>query len=76
MPQLDPINFFPQVLWLFILFLLLYTLVIRDFSRDIFKQIALREQLPILNSLKLASLEYKIVTSLYTNWNSIKKVLR
>ena len=67
MPQLDPINFFPQVLWLFILFLLLYTLVIRDFSRDIFKQIALREQLPILNSLKLASLEYKIVTSLYTN---------
>jgi hypothetical protein len=76
MPQLDPINFFPQVLWLFILFLLLYTLVIRDFSRDIFKQIALRQQLPVLNSFKLSLLEYKIVTSLYTNWNSIKKVLR
>lgn len=76
MPQLDPINFFPQVLWLFILFLLLYTLVIRDFSRDIFKQIALREQLPLLNSFKLASLEYKTITALYTNWTSIKKVLR
>jgi hypothetical protein len=76
MPQLDPINFFPQVLWLFILFLLLYTLVIRDFSRDIFKQIVLRQQLPILNSFKLASLEYKTITSLYTNWSSIKKVLK
>jgi len=76
MPQLDPINFFPQVLWLFILFLLLYTVIIRDFSRDIFKQVALRQQLPILNSFKLASLEYKTVTSLYTNWTSIKKVLK
>ena len=76
MPQLDPINFFPQVLWLFILFLLLYTLIIRDFSRDIFKQVALRQQLPLLNSFKLASLEYKTVTALYSNWTSIKKVLK
>jgi hypothetical protein len=54
----------------------LYTLIIRDFSRDIFKQVALRQQLPLLNSFKLASLEYKTVTALYSNWTSIKKVLK
>jgi F0F1-type ATP synthase membrane subunit b/b' len=37
MPQLDQINYFPQVLWLVVTFLILYTFFLKDYIPFIFK---------------------------------------
>jgi F0F1-type ATP synthase membrane subunit b/b' len=37
MPQLDQITYFPQVCWLIITFIILYTLFLKDYMPFIFK---------------------------------------
>ena len=37
MPQLDQINYFPQVLWLVVTFLILYTFFLKDYIPFIFE---------------------------------------
>jgi len=42
MPQLDQINYFPQVCWLIVTFLILYTFFLKDYIPFIFKSKKLR----------------------------------
>lgn len=44
MPQLDQINFFPQVCWLIVTFLLLYTLFLKDYTPFVFKVNKIRQE--------------------------------
>jgi len=44
MPQLDQINFFPQVCWLIISFLVVYTLFLKDYIPFIFKLKKIRHE--------------------------------
>ena len=44
MPQLDQINYFPQVCWLVVTFLILYTLFLKDYIPFIFKLKKLRSE--------------------------------
>ena len=44
MPQLDQINFFPQVMWLIITFLILYTVFLKDYTPFVFKVNKMRQE--------------------------------
>lgn len=44
MPQLDQINFFPQVCWLIISFLVVYTFFLKDYIPFIFKLKKIRHE--------------------------------
>jgi hypothetical protein len=76
MPQLDSVTWFPQILWLIIIFFVLYSLLLQNYSPLCFKN-------KILRSLKIKKhydsiifYDYMNVEMLYKQWFFFKKLLK
>jgi len=74
MTQLDHITWFPQILWLFIIFFTIYTVLLKNYSPVSFKSQNLRH-LKIENHLNSTVFyDYMNVEILYKQWFFLKKV--
>jgi hypothetical protein len=73
MPQLDIITWFPQVCWLIIGFLSLYSLILKNFSPAVFKSRKIRQNKINLHSDSIVFFSYINAEVLYHRWSYFKK---
>ena len=73
MPQLDQINYFPQVLWLVVTFLILYTFFLKDYIPFIFKLKKIRAEKLSNHYTSIVFFDYINTEMLYRRWSIIKK---
>lgn len=74
MPQIDQINWFPQVCWTIIAFLLVYVVVIKSLSPVIFKSRRLRQSKINQHYDSILFFDYINVEILYHQWFSLRKI--
>jgi hypothetical protein len=74
MPQLDQINFFPQVMWLIITFLILYTVFLKDYTPFVFKVNKMRQEKISNHYDSIVFFDHINVEVLYARWNSLKRL--
>lgn len=74
MPQLDQINYFPQVLWLVVTFLVLYTFFLKDYIPFIFKLKKIRAEKLSNHYTSIVFFDYINTEMLYRRWSIIKKI--
>jgi hypothetical protein len=75
MPQLDQINYFPQVCWLVITFLVLYTLFLKDYIPFIFKLKKLRSEKINNHVVSMLFFDYVQAEISYRRWTILGKFL-
>jgi hypothetical protein len=75
MPQLDYITWFPQVLWMIIIFSVLYTVLLKHYSPLSFKSINLRHMKVENHINSTVFYDYMNVEVLYKQWFYLKKLI-
>ena len=74
MPQLDQITCFPQVCWAIITFLVLYVLLLKNFSPIVFKSRRLRQTKINQHYDSIIFFDYINVEILHHQWFSLRKI--
>jgi hypothetical protein len=74
MPQLDQINFFPQVCWLIISFLVVYTFFLKDYIPFIFKLKKIRHEKVSSHYDSIVFFDYINAEVLYRRWSTLKRL--
>jgi len=76
MPQLDNITWFPQILWLVIIFFVLYTILLQNYNPICFKSQNLRFLKVKKHKNSILFYDYMNVEILYTQWFFFKNLLK
>jgi|KNS12Surf_metaT_2_FD_contig_61_5703716_length_962_multi_2_in_0_out_0_2 hypothetical protein len=76
MPQLDSVTWFPQILWLIIIFFVLYSVLLQNYSPLCFKNQNLRSLKIKKHYNSIIFYDYMNVEMLYKQWFFFKKLLK